>query len=46
VAAIAAFDPGIARMQKVNEEYPLNADERIDWDLGIASLARAQAATR
>ena len=42
--AIAALDPGIARMQKVNEKYPLPGDERIDLDLGIASLARAQAA--
>ncbi len=42
--AIAALDPGIARMQKVNAKYPLPDDERIDLDLGIASLARAQAA--
>ena len=42
--AIATLDPGIARMQKVNEKYPLPGDERIDLDLGIASLARAQAA--
>lgn len=42
--AIAALDPGIARMQKVNEKYPLAGDERIDWDIGAASLARAQAA--
>ncbi len=42
--ALAALEPGVARMQSVNERYPLSGTEKIPLDVGIEALARAQTA--
>ncbi|MFL6620568.1 MAG: protein kinase domain-containing protein [Povalibacter sp.] len=42
--ARASLDSGVARMQKVDAQYPLNGDERVMLDAGVKALARTDAA--
>jgi hypothetical protein len=42
--ARASLDSGVARMQKVDAQYPLDSDERVMLDAGVKALARTHAA--
>ncbi|HET9446747.1 MAG TPA: protein kinase [Steroidobacteraceae bacterium] len=42
--AEASLDQGVARMTKVNEQYPLSGAEKFAMDFGIETLANAKAA--